>query len=1130
MGPCHFWIGNLLAHQWKARFPKEISLRQLNAYGIPIARVFFSLAIQIENATWPTCQEVNMPGKKLALFFSFLMLVAALLATPSALAQSTATLQGTVTDSKGAVLPNATVVVRNRSTSAERTTQTDSEGNYQVAALPVGNYTIEVKVQGFKTQVADQVTVEVAKTVVQNFQLDVGAISEQVLVSSDVPVIETTTTSVGTVINQRTVQEIPLNGRHFVDLGLLIPGSVTPPQNGFLTAPLRGQGSFAFNTAGAREDTVNFMINGVNLNDMVQNQITFQPSINTVQEFKADNSTFSAEYGRNSGAIVNIATRSGANQYHGELFEFLRNEALDARNFFERTSEPAPFKRNQFGFNIGGPVNIPHFGEGGPILSYNGKNQTFFFLSYEGLRQRQGLTISGVTVPTDAQRAAVTDPVILKLLPLIPRPNVGASGFSGSATAPVNIDQWTIDLSHNMGANDRLHGYYAHQRDERGEPTLQGNSVPGFGDTRRSRRQIFTLNETHSFGSSVVNEARFGFNRIHITFTPNAQLNPLDFGIHNGVTEPIGLPQMAVTGTGLNLGGPAGFPQGRSDTTFVLSDTLSYLRGNHSFKFGGEWRRFYNNNTNRDTGNFAFANMAAFLNGTANTFAVTLGDVSSAIAQGALGLFVQDNYKLRPNFTLELGFRYDWLMSPTERFDRFVDFVPEIVSLVRVNNGIAPVYHTNAKNFQPRLGFSWDPFKDGKTSVRGAYAILADQPVTNLVTGNATNPPFATAVALPANTTTKLSEATDPGHAVPGSTVSPSSSDPEFDNGYVQSWNLNVQREIGRGLAVTAGYFGSKGTHLRISRNLNQTFLNAALNPVRPFPNLASSSPIAPGLPLLNITFREGTSNSNYNALWLTATKRLSGGLQFNASYTFSKSIDYNSQSSQGVTVQDSYNLRGDRGLSDFDARHRFVVSGLYELPFKGNQLKEGWQLSMITQSQSGNPVTLLAGNAAAIGAIQAASANSLTGLATLRPDINGPVTISPTAAASGIGVQWFPNLVCDPRPGGKCPSGSAVILPVAAVGNRTIYHFGSMGRNVLIGPRFNNTDVSLIKRTKLGEHQLIEFRWEVFDVFNHANFGQPGRVAQVDSTAFGLITNTRFPTGDSGSSRQMQFALKYKF
>jgi hypothetical protein len=1071
-----------------------------------------------------------MHSKRIGLFLPLIAMAVGLLVSVSAFGQSTATVQGSITDSKGAIVPNATVVVRNKATASERTTQTDSDGNYQVAALPVGLYTIEVRASGFKTQLADQVSIQVAQTVVQNFQMEVGAISEQVLVTSDVPVIESATTSVGTVINQRTVQEIPLNGRHFVDLGLLIPGSVTPPQNGFLTAPLRGQGSFGLNTAGGREDTVNFMINGINLNDMVQNQITFQPSINTVQEFKADNSTFSAEYGRNSGAIVNIATRSGANDYHGEFFEFLRNDIFDARNYFERTPQPAPFKRNQFGFNIGGPVNIPHFGEGGPMLSYNGKNKTFFFFSYEGLRQRQGLTISGVTVPTEAQRAAVTDPVIQKLLPLIPHANIGTSGFGGSATAPVNIDQGTTDISHALGANDRLHFYYALQRDQRGEPTLQGNSVPGFGDTRTSRRQIFTFNETHTFGAALVNEARFGFNRIHILFDPNAHLNPLDFGIRDGVTTNLGLPQMAITATGLNLGGPTGFPQGRSDTTYVVSDTLNYLRGNHSFKFGGEFRRFLNNNINRDPGSFTFANMASFLAGTANGFTVTLGDVSTAISQGAVGAFVQDNYKLRPNLTLELGFRWDWLMSPTERFDRFVDYVPESNSLVRVNNGIAPVYHTNWKNFQPRFGFSWDPFKDGKTAIRGAYAILADQPVTNLVTPNATNPPFATGVALAANSTTQLSNAITV--AAPGSNISPTSSDPDFDNAYIQSWNLNVQRDVGHGFAVTAGYFATKGTHLRLSRNLNQFFLNAALNTQRPFPALSPNSPIAPNVPLQNITFREGTGNSNYNALWVTAKKRLARGLQFNASYTFSKSIDYNSQSSQGVTVQDSYNLLGDRGLSDFDARHRFVISGLYELPFTGNQLKEGWQFSLITQSQSGNPVTLLAGNAAALGATPIVNANSLTGLATLRPDINGSITISPTAAPpiAGIGVQYFPNLVCDPRPGANCAAGSVVILPVSVVNGRTIFHFGSMGRNVIIGPGFNNSDVSLIKRTKIGENKLIEFRWEVFDVFNHANFGQPGRVAQTGSNTFGVISNTRFATGDSGSSRQMQFALKFKF
>jgi outer membrane receptor protein involved in Fe transport len=1024
-----------------------------------------------------------MASNRTVIVFFVLMLVAALLATPSALAQSTAVLQGTVSDSKGAVLPNATVTAKNRSTSTERTTQTDSEGNYQFAALPVGSYNIEVQVQGFKTQVADQVTVEVAKTVVQNFQMDVGAISEQVLVSSDVPIVETTTTSVGTVINQRTVQEIPLNGRHFVDLGLLIPGSVTPPQNGFLTAPLRGQGSFAFNTAGGREDTVNFMINGINLNDMVQNQITFQPSINTVQEFKVDNSTVSAEYGRNSGAIVNIATRSGSNQYHGEAFEFIRNEVLDARNFFD-ASKP-PFKRNQFGFAIGGPVKFPHFGEGGPIFGYNGENRTFFFFGYEGTRQRQGLTLTS-NVLTDAQRASVTNPTVLQLLPLIPRATsvdivAGApvARFAGSGTAPVDIDQVTGDVSHNISANDRIHGYYAFQRDRRGEPNLQGNTMPGWGDTRQSNRQIFTLNETHIFGPSLTNEARLGFNRINITFTPNALLNPADFSINNGVNAAIGLPQISITGFNFNLGGPAGFPQGRADMTVVLSDTVSYLRGNHSFKFGGEARRFYNNNFTLDTGAFTFPNVNNFLTGNGNGFNITLGDRSSAIIQNAWGLYVQDNWKVSRNVTLELGLRYDWNMTPTERYDRFVVFDPVTRELIRVGSGVDKVYEENNKNFQPRLGIAWDPFGDGKTSVRAAYSLLADQPVTNLVTPLAANPPLATPLTFTGAVTFQNALV-----LAGAAGLSPNNVDQNFQNAYVQSWNLNIQRELGRDLAMTVGYFGTKGTNLRISRNINQP-----INGVRPFSNVSSSSAIRPGAPLNNIVQSESTANSSYNALWLTGTKRLSRGLQFNASYTWSKSIDYNSLNSQGVIIQDSYNLRDSRGLSDFDARHRIVFSGLYELPFHGNQFKEGWQLSAIVQSQSGNPVNIVINNTTATGTNN-----------TLRPDVTGPVAILGTAN------RWFD------------------IAPFVAPAGR----FGNLGRNVVIGPGFNNTDFSVIKRTKLTENQSIEFRWEVFDAFNHANFGQPGRV--VGSTNFGQITNTRFATGDSGSSRQMQFALKYKF
>ncbi len=337
-----------------------------------------------------------------------------------------------------------------------------------------------------------------------------------------------------------------------------------------------------------------------------------------------------------------------------------------------------------------------------------------------------------------------------------------------------------------------------------------------------------------------------------------------------------------------------------------------------------------------------------------------------------------------------------------------------------------------------------------------------------------------------------------------------------------------MQRQLTSSLGVMLGYVGSKGTHLRISRNINQL-----VNGVRPFPRLSASSPILPGTTLGNITQIESTANSSYNALWATATKRLAQNFQFNASYTWSKSIDYNSLNSQGVVVQDSYNLRGDRGLSDYDARHRFVISGLYELPFKGNQLVEGWQFGTIIQAQSGNPVNILAGNPLGftqggvnIGA--GAGIAGFTGIASIRPDLLAPIDIT-----SNVN-PWFTNTVCDPGSPTGCPAGAVFRLPVATtVANNqrvNVYHFGSLGRNVVIGPGFTNVDFSVIKNTKLTERVRFQFRAEMFDLFNHANFGQPGRTAQVGSATFGIITNTRFGTGDSGSSRQMQFAMKLLF
>jgi hypothetical protein len=498
----------------------------------------------------------------------------------------------------------------------------------------------------------------------------------------------------------------------------------------------------------------------------------------------------------------------------------------------------------------------------------------------------------------------------------------------------------------------------------------------------------------------------------------------------------------------------------------------------HSIKFGGEFRQFLDNISRFDPGTFDFPTVASFLADSADSFRVTLGDVSTSVAQGGLGFFVQDNYMLRSYLTFELGVRYDWNMKPSERYDRFIVFDPASVSLLRADQRPQGIYDQNDKNIEPRVGFAWDPFRDGRTSVRAAYAILTDQPLTSVVTSTSANPPLA--VPLTFTGPISLDNAINLARAAG---LAPATVNPAFNNAYIQSWNLNVQRQIRPDLNLMVGYFGSKGTHLILRRNINQP-----IDGVRPYPALSASSPILPGTPLGNIAQVESDGNSSYNALWISANERFAHGLQFNASYTFSKSIDYNSLSSQGIVLQNSYDLRGDRGLSDFDARHRFVLNTIYELPVHGNRFVESWELAAIFVKQSGNPINIVTSNSTVNGVAD-----------TVRPDLIGPIKII------GNVDQWFDT--------------SVFTAPA---------QFGNLGRNVVIGPGFNNTDFSVIKTTKLGERERLQFRAEFFDVFNHPNLGQPGNV--VGTPDFGVITRTRFPTGESGSSRQIQFALKLMF
>ena len=477
---------------------------------------------------------------------------------------------------------------------------------------------------------------------------------------------------------------------------------------------------------------------------------------------------------------------------------------------------------------------------------------------------------------------------------------------------------------------------------------------------------------------------------------------------------------------------------------------------------------------------FNFPSVETFLTATANAFNTTVGERRSVIDQRALAFFAQDHITIRNNLTIELGMRYEWHVTPTERDDKFVVFDAANASLARVgvDTRSDAIYRQSNLNLEPRVGVAWNLSPDGRTVARAAYGRAVDEPGTTAVRDTAGNPPFA--APLTASGAISLSSAIE---TTRPAGLAPATVDPGFRNASMQSWNVNVQRQLGATLAATIGYSGSHGSDLRISRDINQP-----VNGVRPFAAVSASSPILPGAPLGVITQVESTGFSDYNAAWVSVTKRLSGGLQFDASYTWSKSLDTNSLNSSGFAVQDSYDIPNQYGLSDFDARHRFVLSATYALPVTGHVLTRGWQVATVVQSQSGNPVNIVTSN------------SSLNGVPnTVRPDVTGPVRII------GSVDRWFDPTV------------------FVAAG-----HFGNLGRNVVIGPAFRNTDVSLIKNARPGGRLGLQFRADVFDVFNHPNFGPPGNI--VGSPTFGKITRTRLPTGEAGSSRQIQLAARLSF
>jgi hypothetical protein len=974
------------------------------------------------------------------------------------LAAQNASITGTVSDPQQAPIPNVLVILTNVDMGITVRGITDLEGKYEFGFVRPGYYLIKVEHPGFRAFQQGPIKLDLDQRARVNVGLELGEATSAVTVDTGVAGVQTESSTLGTLTDTRKILEIPLNGRFILDVALLSPGTMVPSTNNrtFLAVPT-SVGISGINASGTREDSTNYLLDGINLSDMVQNQITLQPNIDMVQEFKIQQNAFSAEYGRNAGTIVNAVTKPGSNAIHGSVYEFLRNQRFDARNFFDPPGPIVPFNRNIFGYSAGAPAI---------------KDRTFFFTSYEG---RVGLEVASIRtlVPSDAQRATVTNPIIRQLLGLVPTANdPTGTFFVGTAPRTRRQDQWSGRIDHNWSAKDFLYGSFILNYDTRSEPTLQFNNLPGFGDQRPASRYFVSLGYTRTLSPNLTNELRAGLNRIRISFNPDFTQDPATFGITSTSTVS---PNFNVPGA-MSFGGINGEPQGRGDTTYQITDTAGWARGKHSIRMGGEFRRFHNNSLNRGTGGVVtFGTMAAFLAGTPTQATQTLRPGTPALSVNAFGAFVQDDYKVSAVLTINLGLRWEHNGVPSERHDGLSIFDFSSNTLVRAGVNGAQPYRRRFTNFGPRIGFAYAPFADGKTAVRGGFGVHYEQPTTNTVSGLGFNPPFSAAV----NNTSNIS-LSNPFAAPPAGGSAINATDPHYRDGMVLSYNFNVQREEA-GIVFQAAYVGSVGHHLRIIGDWNQ-----GINGLRPISGFSS------------INIQQSVSSSNYHGLWLSANRRLTRNLSFNASYTFSKSIDNNSVSSSNPQAQDFRNLRAERALSDFDARHRFVLSGIYLLPFQGrgafwSRIANGWSVSPIVNLQSGNPFSPI---------IQVT-------------DTRGSLTaFNRPFLAPGV-----PLVVANPSPAQWINSAAFI---------RQATGFGDAGRNILTAPGFADVDLSIAKDTKIKERVSLQFRCEAFNLFNRPNFGQPQNNLAV--ATFGQITATRTIRGDLGSSRQIQFGLKLLF
>ena len=1039
-----------------------------------------------------------------------LCVLAALMFASSLAFAQTATITGVVTDSSGAVIPAAVVKVTNTETNAERTIPADARGNYVATPLPVGKYRVEVDQQGFQKAVASDITLQTNETVRVDMKLTPGAVTQTVEVTGAASIVQSETATVGNVIDQQKVDNLPLNGRHFESMSLLVPGvtSTSPsPSNG---------GQVSISAGGGRFSSNNFRLDGTNnVAEGGGTGISLRPIVDAIQEFKIQTNSYSAEFGRGGGANIEVVTKSGTNAFHANAWDFLRNDALDAKGYFDLQKQT--FHRNQFGGTIGGPVV---------------KDKTFFFFAYEGIR-RYLASSTLIAVPTLAQRSglfttAIRDPLtgvafqgnqipagqITNAAKLIqayfPQPTpglVGANNYLSRTPQTNNEDQFNIRIDHRISDSNTLFGRIATNKVNNMNPCNGAGTacVPGFPTSVIGRNTQFTIADTHIFNAQLVNVVRAA-----VTRTTQTQVT-VDSSLINGVNvgASLGIPGFPSSKNPIDYGmqniaitGFAGFNSQDYNPSFQtfysMNDTLTYVKGSHNIRTGLEIaQQLFYAQIGRARDALTFGGAAPV---SGNSYAdFLLGYISQSVQfptdfvryrySYTYGVFAQDDWKVRNNLTLNFGARWDYQTPDKEKQDRASDINPYTgqVQIAGVNGASRSLFEGDKKNFAPRVGFAYRPGQG--LVVRGGYGIFYDISLQGAQFGQIrVSPPFFTSQTFNAvaNNPGFLTVANPfPSGGTPS--LNYTSIQPDYKTGYVQQWNFGVQRSIKSSMVVEVGYIGSKGTHLYENLDVNQAYLGAGTpQSRRPFAAFGTD------VTLLS------QANSSYNALIWRFERRFSGGMTFLAAYTWSHSLDsFSNSNPNGQSAQNAHDTSTEHANSDFDTRQRLALTYIYQLPFGTgkrfmshapsvvNAVFGGWQVSGLSQFQSGNPVNVI---------IQGAS-RSNTGTTNLdRPNATG---ISPLL--NGDDKRFFLNPL-------------AYSLQAANT-------FGNAGRNSAVGPRFISTDISLSKRFSVREKWAAEFRGELFNMFNHPIFAQPSNA--FGTPTFGQITNTR------GDNRQIQLGLK---